>query len=115
MPLTVINGEVHGFRGEGVIYIGLDYPHLGLSLHPLACPFEIGPDGDRQTVIAKYKKWLWEAIQQKKAAYYMLLDLAQRSQKEDLKLACFCKPADCHGDVIVAAIDWLNKQPTIPQ
>lgn len=110
MSITVINGKIHGFTGEDTIYIGRNYPKLGLSLHPLANPFRIGPDGDRQTVLAKYKQWLWEAIQQKKAGYFMLLDLAQRSQRKDLKLACFCKPADCHGDVIVAAIDYLTKE-----
>lgn len=62
-------------------------------------PFVIDRDGDREQVIAKYREWFENRIQN---------DPEFRSAIEALKgkrLACFCKPLACHGDVIVEYLE----------
>jgi hypothetical protein len=54
-------------------------------------PYEIGRDGNREEVIAKYEKWLMTQPE-------LLKDI-----KRDLKgkvLGCWCSPNACHGDIL---------------
>jgi hypothetical protein len=54
-------------------------------------PFCIGPDGDRETVIRKYR-------------HYITHDpdlLAALSELRGKRLGCYCAPLPCHGDVLV--------------
>ena len=53
-------------------------------------PFRIGPDGTRREVIAKYEAWLL-------ANEELMADLDELRGKI---LGCWCKPLDCHGDVL---------------
>jgi len=55
-------------------------------------PFVIGRDGDRETVIAKYKVWL--------ETQPNLTDAARR-ELGGKNLVCFCAPLPCHGDVLL--------------
>lgn len=54
-------------------------------------PFTIGKDGDRDTVIRKYREWIATRP-----------DLIERAKKElrGKRLACWCRPQECHGDVL---------------
>lgn len=54
-------------------------------------PFEIGKDGTRDEVIAKYETWLQ---QQPK----LLADLASLRGKD---LVCYCAPQACHADILL--------------
>lgn len=54
-------------------------------------PFEIGRDGTREQVIAKFKEHLINN-------QMLMRDLSELRGKT---LGCWCKPAACHGDVIV--------------
>jgi len=63
--ITVVNKRY--YRGGGV-YIGR--PSL------LGNPFRIGEHGTRKEVIAKYRVWLWQQIQQQSPIYLELLRLA---------------------------------------
>lgn len=57
-------------------------------------PYVIGKHGTRKEVIEKYKRDLEESM--KKLSFIdQLLELEGRD------LVCFCKPAPCHGDVLV--------------
>jgi len=53
-------------------------------------PFEIGKDGDRDTVIAKYREWLPTQPHLMK----MLPTLRGKT------LGCHCAPQNCHADVL---------------
>lgn len=92
------------YRGSGV-YIGR--PSL------LGNPFHIGTHGTRDEVIAKYRVWLWQQIQQRTAVFQELQRLAIQAQHNDLVLLCWCKEDNseipCHGDIVQAAIRWLNE------
>ncbi len=63
-------------------------------------PFVIGRDGDRETVIARYREWLWNRV---KTGVIPLEDIAALHGRQ---LVCVCKPKDCHGDVLASAAAW---------
>ncbi len=54
-------------------------------------PFVIGKDGDRVSVVTKYRNWLLSQP-----------ELVQRAKRElqGKILGCWCAPAACHGDVL---------------
>jgi hypothetical protein len=111
----VQNGKTWGFTGRDKIYIGRANGKLEGS--PLANPFVVGRDGDRTEVIEKCRKWLWEQI--KKwietgemtdaviAIKSIAVDVAEGKR---VILTCWCKPEACHGDVIVACVNWIIKE-----
>lgn len=65
-------------------------------------PFTIGKDGTREEVIDKYRTWLWGEIE------------SGTIREEDLaflhgqRLACWCSPQPCHGDILVSAAEWAH-------
>ena len=62
-------------------------------------PFSIGKDGDRKEVIAKFREYFRQRI---------IKDAKFRKEVQKLKgkiLGCYCKPKECHGDVIVEYLD----------
>lgn len=79
----------------------------------LGNPFVVGRDGSREEVIAKYRVWLWDKIQLREMKVLDALKwilVRERHERRVIKLACYCKPNACHGDVIVKAIRWLERQ-----
>jgi len=63
---------------------------------------------ERERVVAEYRKTLWSKI---KDGQITVQDLQALNGKT---LVCCCKPKACHGDVIVAAVDWAMKQEATP-
>lgn len=59
---------------------------------PWGNPFVIGPDGDREEVIAKFHAYLIDTPE--------LLDRV-RVELRGKDLVCFCAPEACHGDVLL--------------
>ena len=57
---------------------------------PFGNPFEIGKDGNRDEVIAKYEAYLMGKPE--------LLD--KIPELKNKVLGCFCKPQRCHGDIL---------------
>ena len=53
-------------------------------------PFEIGKDGTREEVIAKYETYIMNKPE-------LLADLHELKGKV---LGCYCKPLACHGDIL---------------
>ena len=100
--IRIVNKKT--YRGSGV-YIGR--PSL------LGNPFYIGMHGTRDEVIAQYRVWLWQQIQARTAVFQELQRLAKQAQQGNLVLLCWCKDetreVPCHGDVVQAAIQWLNE------
>ena len=60
-------------------------------------PFEIGRDGTRNEVIAKYEQWIQAQPDL----------LAQTKDLKDKVLGCWCKPKPCHGDVLAKLADKI--------
>lgn len=98
---VVVN--IHHGKGYDV-YIGR--PGKGLT-SIWGNPFKVGVDGTLEEVLEKYKDRLIE------------LYLAGKITREDImaldgkRLGCFCKPKACHGDILVAAVQWLKDNPEV--
>lgn len=58
-------------------------------------PFQIGRDGTRTEVIEKYERWI-------KTQPQLLADVHTLRGK---RLACWCAPQACHGDVLARLAD----------
>lgn len=61
-------------------------------------PFVIGKDGNREQVLAKYKKWMFAPSQ-------IRLRQDMKRELQGKTLACWCAPLPCHGDVIASFVD----------
>ncbi len=68
---------------------------------PLGSPYAIGPDGDRETVIEKYRIWLNARIAERDPVVCTALLGIRPGQP----LACHCAPAPCHGEVIADVLE----------
>jgi len=64
-------------------------------------PYQIGPDGTREEVIAKYENWLWSSLLWQPGA------VAELKAMHGKRLGCWCAPLPCHGDVLAAFADDL--------
>lgn len=96
-------GGVKPVEGETVVYIGR--PSV------LGNPFPMQLESQRAYVVACYRRWLMARYQNDAAVFAELHQLADRvKQGENLALQCWCAPCACHGDVIKAAIEWINQQ-----
>ena len=60
-------------------------------------PFEIGKDGSRKEVIAKYKEYIESNPDLK-------MSLCELKGKV---LGCWCKPLPCHGDILAEMCDGM--------
>ncbi|AGY60353.1 DUF4326 domain-containing protein [Gloeobacter kilaueensis] len=103
MQIRVINKHYEPVAGE---YIGR--PSV------LGNPFVLGQDGNRQEVIEKYRRWLWQKLKQGGPVLDELCRLQQLAYQRELVLVCWCKRPDrevaCHGDVLKQAIEWLDRR-----
>jgi hypothetical protein len=69
---------------EGSVYIGRGTPWGN--------PFEIGRDGSRAEVLAKWRNLLNNDLELRRRA---------REELAGLNLVCSCKPKSCHGDPLI--------------
>ena len=100
------------------IYIGRENRTYCLRQSPLANPYKIGRDGDREEVVEKYRQWLWKEIQKGsksenevwKELKRILKDIRQLDSEDDyIRLMCWCKEDEkCHGDVIIDCLNQIN-------
>lgn len=93
--MIVVNKRTHRPTGKD-LYIGRP--------SEWGNPFSIN-EYTRADVIQLYRQHLWQLIQ----ADRTWIDKLQALDQYDY-LVCWCKPADCHGDVIVRAHEWAIVQ-----
>lgn len=110
-----------------VVYIGRENKANLLSANPLANPYVLGSDGDRDEVVEKYRQWLWLNVKRKldnprhgNAVFAELKRLQLEARKiqmdnivnstdNSLTLMCWCKPNEkCHGDIIINCLNWIE-------
>ncbi|CAN5264451.1 hypothetical protein BH24GEM2_BH24GEM2_19110 [soil metagenome] len=92
-------------EADGAEYIGRQNARLGKAASPLANPFvlkEYGGKYTRDESVDAYREWLAEKIAARDAAVCDELNRLYGIAKThgSLKLACFCSPQRCHGDVV---------------
>lgn len=61
-------------------------------------PYRIGRDGTRQEVLEKYYHYV-------KNSPYLMSKIHQLKGKI---LGCYCKPKDCHGDMLVKILEEIE-------
>lgn len=93
---TVVNKYKVDMSDPDIVYVGRG--------SPFGNPFVMQnkSDEERARVIEEYRHWLWAQIQQGAITKEMLLEL------DGKRLACYCAPRACHGDVLVKAIKWVK-------
>ena len=65
------------------------------------CPFYIPEDGSRTVVIRRYKEYLLNFRPD------LIKALPELKGK---RLGCFCKPLDCHGDILIELLEGLKNE-----
>lgn len=85
----------------------------------LANPYRRGSGEPQGATIERYKRWLWEQMQERSTVYQELLQIMGYSLEGDgIALVCWCKhlgpDTPCHGDVVKAAVEWLWEQGVRP-
>ena len=102
---------------KNVIYIGRANKTYNLPASPLANPYVLGRDGDREEVIEKYSKWLqlnvqryFDYPQRGNAVFSELKRIHLETKKNnELTLMCWCRSHEkCHGDIIVNCLNWME-------
>lgn len=77
------------------VYVGRANPRRGLAESAFGNPYRVDVDGTRAEVIEKYRSWLLGRH-----------DLLRRLHElRGRRLACWCKPLPCHGDVLADLVD----------
>jgi len=76
------------------------------SNSPLGNPYYREPRG---ISIPKYKRWLWEKMQNPGSVQSEMLRTLIRLYKQtgELTLLCWCAPEPCHADVVKSALEWM--------
>ena len=73
------------------------------SFSVLCNPFRISNDNSRQDVLMAYKQYANEQMKIKDKFFYKIQELVKmlkHNQYDKIYLVCFCKPHDCHGDIV---------------
>ena len=100
---TVVNKYKVNMSDPDIIYIGRGSvwgnPYTSLST-PTKAEMQVAT---REESIERYKQYLWNQIRKGVITKEMLLELDSK------RLACYCSPKACHGDVLVAAIEWAKE------
>ncbi len=106
-----MNAKSSGIFVEHWSHIG-DVGYSIMRGTPLGNPFKIGEDGSREQVIAKYRSYLWRAIQGHELTICTELNRLYKiwQDKGILTLKCCCRPEACHGDVIKACLEWIRSK-----
>lgn len=100
--ITVANGYHVGFNSG--VYIGR--AGKGKAGSPLANPFRVDSYG-RSYCLKQYREWLLKQVEDptspQSVELVRLVNLLLDGR--DIMLICFCKPKDCHGDIIKELIE----------
>lgn len=86
---------------DDLLYIGRGMYRLRLPWSQFANPFRIGDHGSRDDVLRLYEDHIRNSPQL----------IAALPQLRDKRLACWCAPTACHGDVLLRLLDEFH--PTV--
>lgn len=93
----VVNKHKVNMDDPDIVYIGRG------SVWGNPFPMKDKSEQERSRVIKAYRQWLWLQQMQGQITKEMILDL------EGKRLACYCAPKACHGDVLIKAIEWAKQ------
>lgn len=103
--MKVLNFYREGLKiPEGAIYIGRYSAKHGLPQSKYHNPIRLKEGEPRGSTLEAYRQYLWKEI---KAGRITVEELAALDGTD---LVCYCKPQPCHGDILMAAIQWAKKE-----
>jgi len=110
---TVVHISKHDPKSPGLVYIGRANPRRGLAHSVFANPFILATghtDEQRAESIGKYRAWAMgdEVIVKGGHTYDPRVLRARLPELAGKKLACWCAPKPCHGDVLIEMIAALD-------
>jgi len=92
--------KINKARNNFTHYIGRDW--AGFAQSPLHNPFHVGKDGDREEVLLKFIDY-WYAPEQRRLRRMAMIMIPDGSI-----LGCWCKPLQCHGDIIAGYLMYKS-------
>jgi len=95
---------VHNLNDDYDVYIGREVPEHGLQASKWGNPFVLQDDSDeeRERSIAAYREWI---VQQPEL-------MGALEELRGQRLACWCAPKRCHGNVLVELLDSAESAAT---
>lgn len=82
---------------KGIVFIdGIRFPKHN---SPFANIYKVGKDGNLETVLDKYEKYITEKLKKEKEL------MVQFQLLRGKKLGCWCSPSRCHGDVLISLLN----------
>lgn len=101
MPATVVNKYKVNMKDPDIVYIGRGSQWGNPISHKEGTRAELRV-ATREQAVEAYRLHLWGQIRRGKVTKEMLLEL------DGKRLACYCSPQACHGDILVKAISWAK-------
>lgn len=101
MAATVVNKYKVCMDDPDIVYIGRGSVWGNPYSHKEGTKAQVKV-ATREEAVDKYRKRLWLLIREGMVTKEMLLAL------DGKRLACYCAPQACHGDVLVKAIEWAK-------
>ena len=95
-------------RPAGMVYVGRAC--AGFAGSVLGNPYKLQTGDTRGATLTNYRQWLREQYKAGGAVRQELERLADMAEGGDMVLGCWCKPAPCHADVIVEAVEGIIRQ-----
>jgi hypothetical protein len=95
---TVVNKYKVNMNDHDIVYIGRG----SVWGNPFPMRREDKSVKERNRVVKLFRWHLWTEIREGRITKEMLIAL------DGKRLACYCSPQACHGDVLVAAIKWAK-------
>lgn len=102
MTTTVVNKYKVNMEDSDIVYIGRG-SHWGNPFSHKEGTKAFHKVDTREQAIYMYRLHLWERISKGEVTKEMLLAL------DGKRLACYCAPQSCHGDIILRAIRWAKR------
>lgn len=92
-------------------YCGRRNTRYGLLQSPLANPYPLKRESERQLVLTRYRVWFYGMAYSVNPAFDTeigrLVDLADEG---DLALGCWCAPKRCHCEVIKEYLELIQSE-----
>ncbi len=92
-PMNPMTTVVHNQTDEYDVYIGREVPEMGIDGSKWGNPFIMNDESDteRDRAISEYRNWIVDQPQL----------MASLEELRGKRLACWCAPKPCHGNVLV--------------
>lgn len=78
---------------QGIVFI--DGQRFPKEASIFCNPYKIGKDGDREQIIKMYEIYIGDKINENPNLKTKLIEMKGKT------LGCWCKPDNCHGDVLL--------------